>query len=291
MDERDKPLGFFDLPRELRNIIYQQCGHYKLREGSPTIDLVEVELTKHCCLDLRLVNWQFKSEFEEEMSRDRRRNEEASLSICIMNTPKAPGFRPVSNMFAATARGISHNLFAVSVIRVKRVPNGRPQPTFAQTILSILPSTQLQCLTLTCSIDRPHLQNTVAMAREFLDRFRSISTFRMQIHQWLMPRAYFTPDQGELLVYERVVEYFQDFKLQQGLSFDFEVQPLFRSILMVAVGGSDEVREMFESSEETGENTIIYRGVPSNSKYAYRGFELFVHAVNVGDDLQAYFSS
>lgn len=90
--------------------------------------------------------------------------------------------------------------------------------------------------------------------------------------------------------YERVTESIQHFKLKQGLSFEFEVQPLFRSILMAAFKPSDELYEMFERSIDRGENIIIYRGVRSNSKYAYLGFELLVHAIHVGEELQAYLS-
>lgn len=92
MDETDKPLGFFDLSRELRDMIYHECGYYTLREGSPTLNLVEVELTKHCSPDLRLVSRQFKAEFEEEMSRQ---DGEDSLSICFLNTPRKGSSTPV----------------------------------------------------------------------------------------------------------------------------------------------------------------------------------------------------
>lgn len=90
--------------------------------------------------------------------------------------------------------------------------------------------------------------------------------------------------------YERVAENIQDFKLKQGLSFEFEVQPLFRSIFMAAFNPSLELYVMFERAVDEGENIIIYRGVRSNSKYAYLGFELLVHAVHVGEELQAYLS-
>lgn len=157
MDETDKPLGFFDLPRELRNMIYHECGYYTLREGSPTLNLVEVELTKHCSPDLRLVSRQFKAEFEEEMSRQ---DEEASLSICFMNTPKTACFGTVSDMYAATARRTSQNLFTVCIIRPKGASNTLPPPTFAQTVLSIRPNAQLRQLSLTCSINRANVQDT-----------------------------------------------------------------------------------------------------------------------------------
>lgn len=157
MDEIDKPLGSFDLPRELRDIIYRECGYYTLREGSPTLNLVEVELTKHCAPDLRLVSRQFKAEFEEEMSRG---DGEDSLSICFMNTPRKGSPMPRSRTFAAKGRRINHNLFAVCVIRPKDTSYTGLPATFTHTVLFIRPIAQLRCLTLTCSTDRLNIQHT-----------------------------------------------------------------------------------------------------------------------------------
>ncbi|KAI6844092.1 hypothetical protein KC340_g796 [Hortaea werneckii] len=112
----------------------------------------------------------------------------------------------------------------------------------------------------------------------------------MQIHQWLMIDAYSRPNGGDMRFYERVAEDIQEFKLKQGLSFEFEVQPLFRSMLMAAFRPSLELYVMFERAVDEGENIIIYRGIRSDSKYAYLGFELVVHAVHVGEELQAYLS-
>lgn len=151
MDQSNEPLGFFDLPRELRNIIYGDCGYYTLSEGSPTMDLVGVELTRHCVPNLRLVSRQCKAEFEEEMSR---RDEEDSLSICFMNTPRKGSSTPVSRTFAAKGRRINHNLFGVCVIRPKGTSCTGLPPTFSKTVLLIRPIAQLRRVTLTCSTDR-----------------------------------------------------------------------------------------------------------------------------------------
>ncbi|KAI7157710.1 hypothetical protein KC349_g5403 [Hortaea werneckii] len=213
MDETHKLPGFFNLPRELRNVIYRECGHYTLREGCPTLNLVEVELTKHCAPELRLVNRQFKAEFEEEMSRQ---DGEASLSICFMNTPKTACFRTVSDMYAATARRTSQNLFTVCIIRPEGTSNTLPPPTFAQTVLSIRPNAQLRQLSLTCSIDRANVQNTLTFAEKLLSQFSSISTFKMQIHQWLIAPPHSAPDPGDMDYCERVAERIRNFYFNKG---------------------------------------------------------------------------
>ena len=114
--------------------------------------------------------------------------------------------------------------------------------------------------------------------------------FKMQIHQWMMIDAHSRPHGRDLRFYQRAFESIEHFKLKQGLSFEFEVQPLFRTILMVPLKPSEDLLEMFERAINRGENIIIYRGVRSNSKYAFLGFELLVHAVHVGEELQAYLS-
>ncbi|KAI7266523.1 hypothetical protein KC345_g8174 [Hortaea werneckii] len=253
MDENDKPLGFFDLPRELRNIVYRECGYYKLREGSPTLFLVEVELTKHCCPDLR--------------------------------------YKGIRNRYKATARLISRNVFVVRFGLLKWTSSMGLPATLGQTVLPICPDAKLQHLTLSCSSNPQDMHRTVWLARSLLSQFRSIRTFKMQIQLWMTIPSQTPSGRMGMLHYWSARDSIRNIQIQQGLSFDFEVQLFFRSILMETVGHTWEQETMFYRSHLSDDNTIIYRGVPSDSKYAYRGFELFVHAVNVGDDLQAYLSS
>ncbi|KAI7344304.1 hypothetical protein KC320_g8905 [Hortaea werneckii] len=292
MDEIDKPLGFFDLPRELRNIVYRECGYYTLREGSPTLNLVEVELTKHCSPDLRLVCREFKAEFEEEMSR---RDGEDSLSICLLNPPERIGYKhPTVDLFAATAGLISRNLYAVRL----SVPNwtskmGLSSP-LGRTVLPICPDVKLRHLTLACSRNHGDMNRTITLARKLLSQFSSIRKFTMQMQLRLLhiPHISYSPSSRPGTgYYNQAVDSIRNMKLQQGLNFDFEVQLFFRHVLMETVGHTWELQTMSRWPNLSHENTIIYRAVPSDSKYAFRGFELFVHAVNVGDNLQAYLSS
>ncbi|KAI7508904.1 hypothetical protein KC347_g5743 [Hortaea werneckii] len=292
MDERDKPLGFFDLPRELRNIIYQEFGYFTLQEGSATLNRVEIELTKHCSPDLRLVSRQLKDEFEEAMSR---RDGEDSLSICLLNPPARIGWKhPTVDTFAATAGLISSKMYAVRVSVTNWTPKTGLSSTLARTVLPICPSVKLRHLTLGCSSNHGDMHRTITLAQKLLSQFSSINTFTMQMHLQLLhyPEISYSPSSrpgGGY--YNQAVDSIRDMRFQQGLEFDFEVQLFFRHALMETVGRTWELQTMHRWPDLANENTIIYRAVPSDSKYAYRGFELFVHAVNVGDNLQAYLST